>query len=777
MDQSQRPQILLLVVVLAVLLGVIAVVSTRPNQPDQGKPVPAPEDRQQVRQEMQAAFNDPNAHANAPQEIKTLLDQMGKEMQAGGGNSDQLFDIERFARELDRDGELTRRKLGPNNRHFVGGMKQGMKSAMKQMAPFISWERTEIRTLKWLVADQDVVLITRHFTIDNEEEITFKMRWWAARTPEGWKFYDLEDVSMGERLSTAVLGIVQGLNLNDRALLESIRKTALEMGEAKQAMLRREHAKALEMLKAPLPPGTPALLEGSVQLFMAVCQLELGQAEEALQSLTRAEQKKVDAPVANLLRASAFNHLQRYEEAEAASRLYMDAVGGEGSAFLQLGFAQEQLKRSDEAIESYRRGLDDEPNQLDCLSGLRRCLPHDRKSEFVDRFFRLRKPQTQFALQVNQALIDDDLEGARELTAAYAKRFPDDCEGIFQQGVLQARLNQIDQAKPLFLKALKNAPEEERTNYLHRYLGQMQNAQRSFEAYESVPDADRPRAFRYYADDWLEMLRESDGEDRVQPEKDLRQIIAAHRKHKPDDAMPGYFEAAICFEKKEYAQAERLLSAVPTNGLEEYERSEVESLRIDALYKDGKALTAYEKVGKRAETFRQLASLMTQDKNLDGLEVLLKAHRAAEPHDRALVYFEGERLWQQEKYVEALKRFREYNSGLKKEKEEDRDYYSWQINDRVIRCLVRLKRFDEARGEIELQAESNRWSLLPVIVEAVAGNVEKTEKLLNERIKEGGWTGHLYADPDLGPALRSGAFQKVRDKFPPPNDDRPLRKT
>ena len=774
MDRSHRTHLFLLCLVLAVLVGTIVFTFWNKNAQDGNQPAP-PENRDQVRQEIQAAFNDPNAVANAPKEFENLLDRMGTELRAGGGNADQLFNVERMAQAVDRDGALARMGGGPKNPASVRGMQGAMKKALPQMADVLAWDRSEIRGVKWLIPGKECVIITRHFAKDEvEEEISFKMRWWIVNGPDGWKFFDMEDVALGDRFTAMMASFLHGLRPNDFAQLERLKKLTQEVMAAKQALMRHEYKQAHEMIHLPPPPGTPPLIEGMMYLWSAIALIELNRPQEGLDALARVEALIVDVPVVHFLKAAAFNQLAEYEKAEAEAARYMEFVGVEAAACLQRGFALEQLQRQGEALEAFRRGLDDEPANRDCLSGLRRCLPADMKAEFAERFFKLRKPNEQFAFFVNEALGDEDFEGANALIAAYAGRFPKDPEAIYQEARVKSRLKKPDEAKALFLKAIGQADKDRRTNYLYGYLGEMESAKLAFDAYDSLADADARLAFRFFADGWIDRLGEVDDDDRGVFEKDLKQLIVVHRKRKPDDSWPTYFEAHLHFDKKQYADVERLLSSIADHAFEEHERTRIDWLRVEALYQDGKAMTAYRKVGKRQKTFRQLADAMSRNKDLDGIETLLKTHREAEPADRAIGYFEGDLLFLREKYAEAVQSFRAYDAALKKDEDDD---YVWRVNDQIVRCLIRLKRFDEARKELEARMLNNQWALLPLAIEAAAGNVAKVEMLLAERLKDGGWTGHFYADADLGPALRSDKFSKVREKYPPPKDDRPLKKT
>jgi hypothetical protein len=93
----------------------------------------------------------------------------------------------------------------------------------------------------------------------------------------------------------------------------------------------------------------------------------------------------------------------------------------------------------------------------------------------------------------------------------------------------------------------------------------------------------------------------------------------------------------------------------------------------------------------------------------------------------------------------------------------------WKFEDRLIRSLVRLKRFDEARRELQLtEKRMGRNALLRAVIAAASGDVAATEEYLRSIRNQPFTLQSCYGDPDLGPALQGEAFRKLREKYPAP---------
>jgi hypothetical protein len=98
--------------------------------------------------------------------------------------------------------------------------------------------------------------------------------------------------------------------------------------------------------------------------------------------------------------------------------------------------------------------------------------------------------------------------------------------------------------------------------------------------------------------------------------------------------------------------------------------------------------------------------------------------------------------------------------------------WRWKADEYQVRCLVKLKRTQDAIREAEAVAKkptgSRMWLLL---AHAAAGDVKQTIATLEKKRPQPYFLSSCYKDPDLGPILRSEPFKEFREKFPEPTDE------
>src|SRR5262249_40416632 len=76
-----------------------------------------------------------------------------------------------------------------------------------------------------------------------------------------------------------------------------------------------------------------------------------------------------------LLRARAYNDLSRWGQAVEQARTYVDLLGDDAGAYLEMGIALAELGRPEAAAAAFRKGLGDDPDSVENLKELRPVLP------------------------------------------------------------------------------------------------------------------------------------------------------------------------------------------------------------------------------------------------------------------------------------------------------------------------------------------------------------------------------------------------------------------
>ena len=148
-----------LVVLAVITLGLIGVgaylATNRRNR------LPPRDDVEQGRREVIAAFKDRTGTPEA-KDFQPFFDDFGKCLKGGGGGGERYWDLERYAREIDRDKALTRAGVRPDHPSFLQGMRNGVTQMMANLAVTLAYDATEIRAVKWLIPGREAVVITRH---------------------------------------------------------------------------------------------------------------------------------------------------------------------------------------------------------------------------------------------------------------------------------------------------------------------------------------------------------------------------------------------------------------------------------------------------------------------------------------------------------------------------------------------------------------------------------------------------------------------------------------
>jgi tetratricopeptide (TPR) repeat protein len=379
---------------------------------------------------------------------------------------------------------------------------------------------------------------------------------------------------------------------------------------------------------------------------------------------------------------------------------------------------------------------------------------------------------------------DRQTEAVAALASALRAAAPGDPEGQVWQARVEILKGGLAKAGTLLRSALgRQQQPPERARYLREFLYDSAAAGKPLDGYREAPDPDS--AFRTLADallgrfsdrslpvaDFDDDFPDDDFDDEPLPPRRmsaaqasaaLRQLIAAHLEKRPDDAAAHLYAGEIYRREGAYDKAAEAFAHGMARKPPPELRLRFQYDHVQALYQAGKGLSAYTDLGRDKQTYYQLASLFVRDHKAKGLEALIAAHRQTEPNDPTLPVWETEARFVAGDYAAALQLLRQHRDGAFAQPNE-----RWRYKDRLVRSLVRLKRFDEALHEARAFAkERNGNLLLPAVVYAAAGDVAKTEAELVKCARRYYGTYAFYNDPDLGPALGRAPFRALRQRFP-----------
>jgi hypothetical protein len=657
----------------ALLVGLYYLVD-RPRDEPLARPRQDPEE---WRQEVAQAFKQPaKVEGDLTRELRAFFDSVGAAARRGDDATIRTcFDIDRMAEEICRAAGVP----VLDQADFARGFRSRAGAGLGRQLDVLTFARYDIKAVKRLPAAEEVAVIIRHRDQNGE---SVRVRWWLRHGPAGWRIFDLEGLDFNLRISTfAGAGLAPALGGKLPKWLGPLRF----IGEARQALAAGKLDQAEALLGKAAHVRFPDDMEGCRWLILGTIQLQRGNARAALDHLTKAASFNADMPMVDLLRGTAYNTLGQHAKALDHVRRFSAVFGDDNEALHQTGLALVGLGRRAEALESFRKGLADEPNSPGTVSEIRKVLPAGQKAELGDHFARLADPAGQLFVLADAAWKENDLESVEVLAKAMRKVKKDDPEAAFFLARIQGRKRKLDEALALYKSALVHQHDAKvREEYVSELLRDADAAGQPLRGYEAAPDADF--AFRFLARSlrW----RDRDGLDR---------LLAAHRRKRPADPALAFITAQQHFDDGELEQAERALAAVEAGRLDEATRKDYWSTRVLVRFRMGKGLSAYTDLGgPKLDIFVQLCRLFADAKDAKQLGALVSARRRDTPDDVVVDIWQGELRWLENNHAAVVALLRERREAILANKGDRSWYY-----ERLVPSLFQIGRAAEARREIK----------------------------------------------------------------------------
>jgi tetratricopeptide (TPR) repeat protein len=353
-------------------------------------------------------------------------------------------------------------------------------------------------------------------------------------------------------------------------------------------------------------------------------------------------------------------------------------------------------------------------------------------------------------------LMANDKKGAelQALVEAHRPQAKDDPELFYQEARAKVFLNQPQEAIALFKHARGKQPTETQRNQCeYGFFWVMADAGHAMTAYQAAPD--KVHAFDVLASRLLALAKER--------EKELVALLQEHRQNHGKDSLTRYFEGELDLVRRNYDRASQCLKAALADCLPK-DQWRIRQAFFRARVKAGQAVAAYRE-NVPGTTFASLASLCVQEKDGRQLQALLDVHRQTNPDESNLESWELDVLWLNKDYQGVLKLLADRSEAF------TQSWHKWKARNHRVRCLVKLKRFDEAVKAAEAAVKNNASNpLLLVLAHAAAGNVEKAIAALGTKRLRHWVVRNFYQDDDLGPILRSEPFKAFREKYPEPKE-------
>ena len=346
-------------------------------------------------------------------------------------------------------------------------------------------------------------------------------------------------------------------------------------------------------------------------------------------------------------------------------------------------------------------------------------------------------------------LRDKQAEPLLQLVAAARKDDPENNSLDFWEAEAKVVLNDYAGAAERFKTALAKADGAARKKALAtELLNARLAAKESVQGYAEALDKDH--AFGYLGD---ALVRDGD-------ETGLSALIKAHRAKSPRDPRLLYYSGQAHMLAKDYSAAKKDFEA----GFEQSNNpgwaARFLNHRFRACCQLCEALKAYEESPDKPLAYRLLGPLLIELNRGDDLAALVKAHRGYVPKEPTLGLWEAESRWLTQDYQGVVAVLgREHDAILA-----DPDNAS-RLEDRMIRSLIRLKKFNQAAKVAKESTARDGDPLFEALVAIAAGDAARATPLVEQCVSAGYRIEDLEADADAGPVFKSPAFSELRKKL------------
>lgn len=597
------------------LMGVLFFLPSKnwPQRQQKGSPfAEAPEER---REDVKEAFRPqgPQAEDARARDLRGLFEALGEGYRTG--DSERIisqFNLERVMDDMVAQ-NVAPREATRDRTAFLRGMRTGMSRSLAQQSALISWESTEIRQIKSLSADEAVV-IARHRRANG---VTLKYRWWVTRISGSWRVYDFENLDMGVRMSAM---FAEAARLGEFRAAE-IRPATQAIHAALMALNQDDLDQAREKIRLAKGAKLPASLEAQRLMVTAMIHVRRNENEEALETLDQLKEVRPDMPMANLIRGTALNQMGKWDKAVKPLEEYRDLLGEDDEICVPLGLALRGVRRFADAAAAYRAALNYNPKNVEAFDGLLNSLaPDDRRDDIPARFARLDNRIEHFVTFAEMFKGNHDGVALAQLAQEAHRLHPESTAAAYYLALAKAWTGHPDQAIPLYREVVAGEKDAPRLReYTNGFLEAMGQAGKAVPAYAIAPD---PReAFAVLAG---ETMKAYDTEE-------LRELVAVHSRKVADDPLLPFYLGEIQVRDQSYAQAEKSFTKGMAHPPVRSTLHLFRASRVQARYHTGRALSAYEEIGPREETFEQLANLLLWDKKDADLLQLLDAHALTDP--------------------------------------------------------------------------------------------------------------------------------------------------
>jgi tetratricopeptide (TPR) repeat protein len=306
------------------------------------------------------------AGRQAEAKVREAIATFEKALVAKDESLDDHLDLQALLREMERRGSI------PDVSFRVRGVRRLEENLTTLVASPGAlnggWDRMVPLHVRVAASGDEADALCR-VSIGGRKE-TFRV--WLARSFNGWKISDLENLDGSYRLSVIGLQYAPGVTVDeDRQALRdgvmALQRGAVALQKGKPEAVRE----ALAMARRCDPP--PYVVDW-IELTDGLALRAMGDPLLALKAADRVLSRQKDLAVALRLKAACHAELREHAPAVAAAKEYLKLVGDDAEIWTLIGAASERLGKADEALDAYRKGAAADPEDGDSRRELGRVL-------------------------------------------------------------------------------------------------------------------------------------------------------------------------------------------------------------------------------------------------------------------------------------------------------------------------------------------------------------------------------------------------------------------
>lgn len=522
---------------------------------------------------------------------------------------------------------------------FKEGAAGSFDTNFAEMTNQFAHDACQIKMIQPLNIDGRVLVYARlhHYEVGS----SVKARFWLYRDQGRVKIYDFEEIESGHRITAALVNFLRTeVNANlTMAKAQKLRTNSQRLLQVRDHILQTDYESANRILDLMKYNELIKPQQSIYLILKATVELHTENYAAAVEASDKLKRINSDAIIYLLLGAAAHNGLGNYEESISHAEQFQELVGPDSDALYWIAMSKAGLGQPTEAIELFRKSLDDNPNNFESLFELAMRL-EEPDTELKTRFEQIVNKEYSFDILANAFEVHYRPELIKPLLDAYKSGQTSNWQYAYYAALLAETDAEKTSASQLIKPWLRRKDEigESFTALCEQYALVNQKQKSIAEMYRDIPD---PLIALYAIG--------SAFYDEAKPLFELTDLYEADRSK---DSEWLYYRAQAFISEESFEDCFKLLNSRYADFISLEDSDLYFELYYDSATRSGNTLAAYKTCIDKDSAFDNLISSLDIDS--DEFMQLVSEHETNNADDVNLAYHKARRLEHQGKYSEAF---------------------------------------------------------------------------------------------------------------------------